>query len=190
VAVAPVGDVDRVSGLFVSVSVSSCRLLVASSPSIFVITPGWMPAAAAGPPAATACANRPCGVPADVAADGGMGTASRPKLAWVTELCWISWLAMSIAKSTGIAKPRPTLPPPPPGGAAPAVGTPTRRPSQFTSAPPLLPGLIGASVWTAAVMAVAPLSAGTLTMRSSALTMPAVTHRYLARMAFCRPGSR
>jgi hypothetical protein len=58
--------------------------------------------------------------------------------------------AMLTARSTGMANPRPMLPPlgapEALGTVAPAVGTPTSWPSQLTSAPPLLPGLIDASV--------------------------------------------
>jgi hypothetical protein len=62
------------------------------------------------------------------------------------------------------------------GTVAPAVGTPTSSAAQLTRAPPLLPGLIAASVWTAETSsAVLPSSAGTATVRSSALTMPLVT---------------
>ena len=56
------------------------------------------------------------------------------------------------------------------------MGTPTSWPSQLTSAPPLLPGLIAASVWMADTSsACRPLSPGTWMVRSSALTMPEVT---------------
>ena len=62
------------------------------------------------------------------------------------------------------------------GTVAPAVGTPTRSPEQFTSAPPLLPGLIAASVCSADTSsAERSSSAGTSTVRSIALTMPDVT---------------
>ena len=45
---------------------------------------------------------------------------------------------------TGMAKPRPWLPP---DWLTMKVLIPTRTPSAFTSGPPLLPGLMGASVW-------------------------------------------
>src|SRR5262249_3956973 len=62
------------------------------------------------------------------------------------------------------------------GTVAPAVGTPMSFPSQLTSAPPLFPGLIEASVWTAETSnADLSFSPGTCTVRSSALTIPAVT---------------
>jgi len=48
----------------------------------------------------------------------------------------------------GIAKFSPTLPLSP-GGDAPAELMPTRSPEQSTKAPPLLPGLMEASVWMA-----------------------------------------
>ena len=100
-----------------------------------------------------------------------------PKLAWVTWPVAISWLAIVSAMSTGMAKPSPMLPPLEPGTAAPAEGIPTSCPSQLTIAPPLLPGLIAASVWMAsassALWDVPP--PGTSTVRASALTMPLVT---------------
>ncbi len=53
---------------------------------------------------------------------------------------------------------------------------PTRLPLRSTSAPPLLPGLIAASVWMAGYVVALPWpSEPTLTGRSSALTMPLVT---------------
>src|SRR5499426_1830992 len=88
--------------------------------------------------------------------------------------------AMDLARSTGMAKPSPMLPPPDSpeglGTVAPAVGTPTSLPSQLTRAPPLLPGLMEASVCTADTSSAdLPLSPGTCTVRSSALTIPDVT---------------
>ena len=62
------------------------------------------------------------------------------------------------------------------GMVAPADGMPTRALAQFTNEPPLLPGLMAASVWMAKTSsAETPPSAGTWTLRPSALTMPAVT---------------
>ena len=53
---------------------------------------------------------------------------------------------------------------------------PTTLPSRSTSGPPLLPGLIAASVWIAGYVVVLPWpSSPTLTGRLSALTMPLVT---------------
>ena len=61
--------------------------------------------------------------------------------------------ATLLARSTGIAKPIPMFPlddsPDDVGTVAPADGTPTSWPVQLTIAPPLLPGLMAASVWTA-----------------------------------------
>jgi hypothetical protein len=87
---------------------------------------------------------------------------------------------MVLPRSTGIAKPSPMLPPDDSpvelGTVAPAVGMPMSSPEQFTRAPPLLPGLIAASVCTADTRsAELSFSAGTSTVRSSALTMPEVT---------------
>ena len=53
---------------------------------------------------------------------------------------------------------------------------PTTAPVMSTSGPPLLPGLMAASVWMAGYVVELPLSSRpTLTGRSSALTMPLVT---------------
>src|SRR3954470_21695431 len=78
-----------------------------------------------------------------------------------------------------MAKPRPTLPPPLTpeafGTVAIAAFTPTRWPPQSTRAPPLLPGLIAASVWIAPIRWCVTPSPGTGTYRSRALTIPEVT---------------
>ena len=84
--------------------------------------------------------------------------------------------AMVMARFTGMANPSPMLPPGEFGTAAPAVGTPMSWPEQLTMDPPLLPGLMAASVWIAPTSSAALLSSpGTWTLRSSALTMPEVT---------------
>src|SRR5207302_1387470 len=72
--------------------------------------------------------------------------------------------------------PPPLAPGPGFGTVAPADGTPMSWALQLTSAPPLLPGLIAASVCSADTSsAVWPLSPGTSMVRSSALTIPEVT---------------
>src|SRR6266566_8315943 len=52
------------------------------------------------------------------------------------------------------------------------VGIPTTCPSRSTSAPPLLPGLIGALVWITFGSEAPP---GSVTVRPTALTIPSVT---------------
>ena len=80
---------------------------------------------------------------------------------------------MSRTVSIGMAKPSPTLPPP---TEAMAVLIPMTAPVASTSAPPELPGLIGASVCTALMTALVSLpSPASRTGRSSALTIPLVT---------------
>src|SRR5580700_9860917 len=152
-------------------------LLVAGSPSMLVITSsGRSPAWAAGPLGVTAWTYSPSGTPAWAAAAGGIGTVCRPKKAWVTLPVAMISSAMDLARSTGMAKPSPTLPPPEPGTVAPAVGTPTSWPAQLTRAPPLLPGLMEASVCMADTSSAdLSFSPGTSTVRSRALTMPDVT---------------
>ena len=62
------------------------------------------------------------------------------------------WSAVTLTCSIGIAKPTPMLPASPctaPPVVAMAELTPTTWPRRFTRGPPLLPGLIAASVCTA-----------------------------------------
>ena len=56
-----------------------------------------------------------------------------------------------------------------------AVVIPTTRPALSTSGPPELPGLIGVSVWMRCVILCTP---GASSVRSSALTTPAVTVQF------------
>ena len=57
----------------------------------------------------------------------------------------MSWFTMRLTVSTGMAKPMPAEAP---DGEYIAVLTPTSLPFASSSGPPLLPGLIDASVWT------------------------------------------
>ena len=58
---------------------------------------------------------------------------------------------MLVTVLDGIAKPMPAAAPPSCGLVAASVGMPITCPSRFTSAPPLLPGLIAALVWMALI---------------------------------------
>ena len=83
-----------------------------------------------------------------------------------------------ITSSIGIAKPRPIEPPCPADSPLVLMEElmPTTSPFMSTSGPPLLPGLIAASVWIAGYVVLWPsASVPTLTGRSSAETMPLVT---------------
>ena len=71
-----------------------------------------------------------------------------------------------LARSMGIAKPTPSYPP---ELVEMAVLMPITSPSRLTSGPPLLPGLMAASVWMKSSRSVMPRP------RPLALTMPAVT---------------
>src|SRR5215472_4173041 len=138
------------------------------------------PAWAAGPPLSTVLTNSPSGTPAWTAAAGGTGTVCRPKYACDTDPVAMISSEIVLARSTGMAKPSPMLPPLDSpdelGTVAPAVGTPMSWPAQLVMAPPLLPGLMEASVWIAPTSsAVLSSSAGTWMVRSRALTMPEVT---------------
>jgi hypothetical protein len=81
---------------------------------------------------------------------------------------------MSRARLGGMAKPMPCACAPLCGLAAASVGMPITCPEAFTSAPPLLPGLIGALVWIAPgnVVAGEPEVAGSVTARPVAKMLP------------------
>ncbi len=82
---------------------------------------------------------------------------------------------MFFTVALGMAKPMPGAAPPWPGSCAASVGTPTTWLSRFTSAPPLLPGLIAALVWMAAVISAWPPGSEAPMVRPVAETMPWVT---------------
>ena len=86
--------------------------------------------------------------------------------------------AISLAVSEGTAKPTPMLPPDP--SVRIDVFIPITRPWRSASAPPELPGLIGASVWIMATTDSRPSSVRLSRTRPLALTMPEVT-------VCCRP---
>src|SRR5579875_1877750 len=79
---------------------------------------------------------------------------------------------MLVTVELEIAKPIPGAAPPICGSVAASVGIPTTCPCKLTSAPPLLPGLIGALVWITSG-STTPL--GSETVRPSALMIPMVT---------------
>ena len=82
----------------------------------------------------------------------GGDTTETPSRAWVGVSPLAIWSTIGMTSSIGIAKPTPMLPLSPPT-VWPAVAIealmPTTLPLRSTSAPPLLPGLIAASVWIA-----------------------------------------
>ena len=80
---------------------------------------------------------------------------------------------MRVASFDGMAKPMPEAGAPPKAGFdAPSVGMPMTRPLMSTSAPPLLPGLIGALVW---IRLGSEMPLPSWPVRPRALTMPLVT---------------
>src|SRR5438034_4951320 len=92
-----------------------------------------------------------------------MATPSQPR---VTLPLSLSWVTTDLAKSIGMAKPMPMLPP---LWLKIAELIPTTSPFRLSSGPPELPGLIEASVWMKSSYGPAPIT------RPLALTMPAVT---------------
>ena len=101
-----------------------------------------------------------------------------PRRAWVGVSPLLIWSTIGSTSSIGIAKPRPIEPASPSEELAVRIEElmPTTLPFRSTSAPPLLPGLIAASVWMAGYVVLLPsLSEPTSTGRLSALTMPLVT---------------
>jgi hypothetical protein len=118
-----------------------------------------MPAFAAGLPAITFSTRRP---------PPRTGAASIPIHAsplWVTRPSAASWRPIATTVLEGIAKPMPV-------SSAPSVGRPMTAPRRSTSAPPLLPGKIGAEVWISPPSITLELSCS---VRLSAETMPWVT---------------
>ncbi len=101
---------------------------------------------------------------------------SAARLDSVTLPVLISWSAMFVAVSDGIAKPMPGAAPAS-GSRAAAVGMPMTWPERFTSAPPLLPPLIAALVCSvsASVTLPPPDALASLTVRPVAEMMPCVT---------------
>ncbi len=131
-----------------------------------------MPAASAGLPGSTFTTRAPSRVPSVT------DRACTPSEACTAVPVLISCSATVRAVSTGMANPSPIDPPvvPLPPSEAMAVLMPTTAPVPSTSAPPELPGLIGASVWIALITALVSLpSPDSRTGRSRALTMPLVT---------------
>src|SRR5439155_360828 len=97
------------------------------------------------------------------AVSGWMPTPSQPRVTWPAEA---SWLTTGLARLTGIANPMPTEPP---LRLTIAVLMPTTWPRALISGPPLLPGLMEASVWMKSSYGPSPMT------RPVALTMPVVT---------------
>ena len=146
-------------------------LPITRSSTLVTTTPLGSPAVAAAPPLTTSTILAPWASTSLLTCTPSEACEALPVL--------ISSSAIRLAWSTGIAKPRPMLPPWA-SGSPPIVAiaefTPTSSPAMFTSAPPELPGLIAASVWMASCtvfwLLASPLAA---TGRLSALTMPVVT---------------
>jgi len=105
-------------------------------------SPSWSPAVAAGLPGATAVIGRP---PASRQScmRSDPATVSPTHARRIVPDCWSS-RAMRTARSMGMANPMPTDPP---LWEKIELLTPTTSPTAFTSGPPLLPGLMAASVW-------------------------------------------
>ncbi len=134
-------------------------------------------ARAAGPSAVTPVMYSPLGV--SVLLGPRTGTTLSPKSPCTIFPSLMRLSATRLAVGAGTANPSPMLPatgcPRESLAVAPAVGTPMRSPLQSASMPPLLPGLIDASVWMADTRrAVVSLSDGTRTLRPRPLTTPDV----------------
>src|SRR3954451_2962257 len=130
------------------------------------MSPGRRPARAAGPSAV---------VPATTTPAAGSVRSSTPSHArpeCTTRPRPAIWPAIDRTVLLAIAKPIPEAAPPSSGSVAASVGMPMTAPSESTSAPPLLPGLIGALVWITAGSATPPPSG---TVRLVELTTPWVT---------------
>ena len=120
------------------------RILVA--PILTMISPVVIPTLSAGPPGVTPVTNTPTGLlEVSTTVVARMPRSARWEL--TTRPLAMIWVAMSLTVLAGIANPIPFAAPRF-GSAAVSVGIPTTRPDRSTRAPPLLPGLIAALVWT------------------------------------------
>src|SRR3954447_11117694 len=162
---------------------SSARTALSASvdgvllPSTATMTsPGWIPAAAAGPPGVTSTTPTPAGCPDEpTTVVTRTPRAARPES--VTVPVATSWSAMRFTWVELIAKPMPGAAPPLWGSTAASVGMPTTCPWRSTRAPPLLPGLMAADVWMASGNVAPGESAetGSVTVRPVAEMIPFVT---------------
>ena len=161
------GDFERTA------ATNASALSITRSSSLVTTAPLGRPADAAGPPLTTSTTRAPCVFASLVTRTPSDACDALPVA--------ISWSAMRLAWSTGIAKPSPIDPALASGPAlSPSVAiaefTPISSPFMFTSAPPELPGLIAASVWMASSTVFWLSASPTVdTGRFSALMMPAVT---------------
>ncbi len=111
----------------------------------------------------------PGSTPSSSAADAGISRTPTPRYACTTSPDSISCAAIERTVFEGTAKPMPTLPP---FSLSICELTPMTSPRRFSSGPPELPWLIGASVWMVSLIV---KSFGAFIERLRALTMPAVT---------------
>src|SRR5947207_1390270 len=123
-AIPGVADRHRVTGLFgqgqlLQLNVAGRLLTVDLGDHVVSAQPGRGGRATRG----HRLTKSPSGSPACSAAAGGLGTVCNPKNAWVTRPVAMISSATRFARSTGMAKPSPMLPPPEFGTVAPAVGT-------------------------------------------------------------------
>src|SRR3954469_2148598 len=160
--------VTRASGRCAASATATSSTVGVGRPSSLTSTSARrMPARAAGPPGMTAATRTP---------PVGSERSSRPSDARpesTTRPRATSCPAICLTVFDEIANPIPSAAAPlNSGSVAASVGMPMTAPVASTSAPPLLPGLIGALVWITAGRATPPPS---LTVRLVALTMPCVT---------------
>src|SRR5215471_8765386 len=149
---------------------------VGAGPSLLMTSPARSPARSAAPPGVTATIAAPRAVPSTlVTVVTRAPSAARCEFVTCPDLMICP--AMSRARLEGMAKPMPCAWPPPCALTAASVGMPITWPVAVTSAPPLLPGLIGALVWIASGSAAAVVLAvvGSITARPVAEMMPSVT---------------
>ena len=137
------------------------------APIFSTLSPGRMPAAAAGPPAPTA---RTTGAATTVSRSRPAASSLQPGEGYTTLPSASSASTTRMSSSVETAKLMPMSVSP--ADAKIADIMPTRRPRRSTSAPPELPGLAAASVWTKSSTALKPAS-----VTFSAETTPHVTER-------------
>ena len=127
----------------------SATVAICLSSMATMTSPGSRPAFSAELASSTSTTTTPLGRPPGDSTPKALanslfsGCTMAPTNPRFTSPLSINWASTALTMLAGMAKPMPTLPP---VGAKMAVLMPTRSPRKSTSAPPELPGLIGASV--------------------------------------------
>jgi hypothetical protein len=134
------------------VATSESELVMCVSSILVITSPVSSPADPAAEPSLISSICAPSVTSAPEPACAATSATVMPSRAWVGVSPFFIWSMIGSTSSIGIANPRPIEPASPPRP-EPVLRMeelmPTSWPDMFTSGPPLLPGLIAASVWIA-----------------------------------------